>query len=285
VFEMVDGSSSQLLGELNEKRRKLRLLPLAAIVSGLIVLWLIAASVAGWIILTSLIAVGAICWLAAAKDALRKTTVILFDLEADVSKVYERLHEAFQDLKACGRVWHVEAKAGVRDTKYHAGAGSLIKRRAVSVTFGQPPLVKTNVDVPLLPAGRQVLAFMPDRLLVFERSGVGAVPYPDLIVERSETRFIDEETVPSDATVVDKTWRYVNKKGGPDKRFKDNRELPVCAYSQLRFSSGSGLNEVFQMSRRWGGEPQIAALAAMVRLSSGQPDQPSNPAMEPTART
>ena len=26
------------------------------------------------------------------------------------------------------------------------------------------------------------------------------------------------------------TWKYVNKKGDPDKRFKDNRKIPIVLY-------------------------------------------------------
>lgn len=48
---------------------------------------------------------------------------------------------------------------------------------------------------------------------------------------------------------VDRTWRYVNKRGGPDRRFKDKRELPVVLYDDLALSSPSGLNELIQLSR------------------------------------
>ena len=41
---------------------------------------------------------------------------------------------------------------------------------------------------------------------------------------------------------------YTNKKGGPDKRFKDNRELPVVLYERLMFTSTTGLREYFDVS-------------------------------------
>jgi hypothetical protein len=45
------------------------------------------------------------------------------------------------------------------------------------------------------------------------------------------------------------TWKYVNKKGGPDKRFKDNRKIPIVLYEDVQFSSPSGLNELIQLSK------------------------------------
>jgi hypothetical protein len=198
---------------------------------------------------------------------MRRTTVVLYDLEPEAAETYGRLHGVLGELEACGGKWHVSATAGVHDQKYHAGAGSLIKRQSVSLKAGQPPLMKVNIDVPLLPAGRQTLAFFPDRLLVFDTRGVGAVTYAELKVQGAESRFIEEGPVPADATIVGHTWRYVNKKGGPDKRFKDNRELPICAYTAVEFTSGSGLNELLQLSKRSAAGPLLEALDGMRKLS------------------
>jgi hypothetical protein len=56
------------------------------------------------------------------------------------------------------------------------------------------------------------------------------------------TRFIESEGVPADATVVDHTWRYVNKNGGPDRRFNNNRQLPVLQLGVSVLTSSKGLN-------------------------------------------
>jgi len=93
------------------------------------------------------------------------------------------------------------------------------------------------------------LYFFPDKVLIFESNGVGAVSYPNLRISVESTRFIEDGSVPSDAKVVDRTWKYVNKRGGPDKRFKDNRELPIALYEDLNFTSDTGLNERIEISR------------------------------------
>ena len=113
----------------------------------------------------------------------------------------------------------------------------------------EPPYVKTNIETIAVAVGRQTLHFFPDRVLVYDPNGVGAVGYQELRIDVSETRFIENDSVPRDAEVVDRTWKYVNKSGGPDNRFKDNKELPVCRYEEITLSSQSGLNEVLQLSR------------------------------------
>lgn len=78
----------------------------------------------------------------------------------------------------------------------------------------------------------QTLHFFPDRLPVYDQGGVGAVAYRDLRLEPSQTNFIEDGGVPPDAVVVDYTWRYVNRKSGPDRRFNNNPRLPICQYGQ-----------------------------------------------------
>ena len=61
--------------------------------------------------------------------------------------------------------------------------------------------------------------------------------------------FIEEEGVPSDAEVVGHTWRFVNKSGGPDRRFNNNRQIPKVLYLQMRLRSSEGLRKVLYFSR------------------------------------
>ena len=75
-------------------------------------------------------------------------------------------------------------------------------------------------------------------MLIFKKfGGVGSRKYNDMIANFSLTNFVETEFVPRDAEVVRYTWKYVNKSGGPDKRFKDNRKLPICYYGELRMQS------------------------------------------------
>ncbi|WP_407370415.1 hypothetical protein ABFU49_16985 [Xanthomonas campestris pv. campestris] len=129
-----------------------------------------------------------------------------------------------------------------------------------------PPFVKTNIKTIAVNVGTQALHFFPDRVLIYDANGVGAVGYKELQVLVSSTRFIEDGSVPRDATVVDRTWRYVNKKGGPDRRFKDNRELPVCQYEEVALRSDTGLNELLQISRLGSGAGFASAIAGLSRV-------------------
>lgn len=70
---------------------------------------------------------------------------------------------------------------------------------------------------------------------------VGAVSYRTLDVSVTRQQFIEESGVPGVATVVGHTWRYVNRSGGPDRRFSNNPQLPICMYDELHFRTASAL--------------------------------------------
>ena len=51
--------------------------------------------------------------------------------------------------------------------------------------------------------------------------------YTNLGTQTTVTNFVEKEGVPSDSRVSHYTWQYVNKNGGPDRRFNNNRQFPV----------------------------------------------------------
>ena len=127
--------------------------------------------------------------------------------------------------------------------------------------------MQCNKPVVCLPAGRQTLYFFPFGLLVYDSTGIGAIPYDKLNVRSGNTSFREVDSVPGDATVVGHTWRYVNKNGGPDRRFSNNAQLPILNYGVLNLTSDSGLNEMFQTSRASAATAVEAAVHAMPQIT------------------
>jgi hypothetical protein len=105
------------------------------------------------------------------------------------------------------------------------------------------------MKVPTLKARGKYLVFLPDRVLVKSGTRWSDVEYSHLTVEVSQSRFIESKTPPRDGTKVDERWQYANVKGGPDKRFKNNRRLPVMLYDEVSLTSDTGLSWIIQLSR------------------------------------
>jgi hypothetical protein len=269
VDEMVDSSSKELLEEINRKQKKLRLFPFALIAGALAFFFILGAPLQDWfkVILYIVLLVGvgfSYYW-----DLVSKSVVILYDMEEPAKSLYEKLHASFNELRECKGTWHIEASGKIRDKKYHAGADEAVRRKKAKFSIGTIPFIRTNIEIPMIPVGRQLLACMPDRLLVIEGRKVGAVSYNGLNLEVASQRFIEEEGVPRDAQVVGQTWRYVNKKGGPDRRFKNNPQLPIALYEQIHLTSQSGLNELISVSRTGFGEKFEDSISELSKYLSG----------------
>ena len=197
--------------------------------------------------LTALLGCG-VAWLAW-RDRLRKLTVLCYDLDETTARAFEAFTKVWKSVAAAQTLWSISQTARYSDKKYHGGATIAVSRTPTQLTFGAPANVRCNIAVPLLSADSTTLAFYPDHLLLFRDNHVGAVAYSALQARSADSRYNEQDRLPSDAQVVGRTWRYVNKSGGPDGRFKNNPEMPICTYSELELTSESGLAVYFVASK------------------------------------
>jgi hypothetical protein len=182
-------------------------------------------------------------------DTARRATVLFYNLDATSEQAFSSVVNGLMQLAISAGKWRVDATGRVLDRKYHAGASNVVQRQPLQLGIGPFANIRCNLDVPYIVAKANIFYFCPDRLFVSTGRKLAAIRYSDLNLNDGLTQFVEESGVPSDSIVVGRTWRYVNKSGGPDRRFKDNRELPVVRYEELSMTSTSGLNELFQFSK------------------------------------
>ena len=161
--------------------------------------------------------------------------------------IAQRMEPMLKVTESC-KVWRIMQSSKVIDRKYSAGASNTVKRIACKAAQKPPFPFKANTPSATFKSGKETLVFLPDKLFIMQGSKIGALNYSDISTFAHTTRFVEEEGVPKDASIVGRTWKYVNKSGGPDKRFKDNRELPICQYGEIELTSNSGLNTVLMFS-------------------------------------
>lgn len=246
--ELVPQSRKDLLGRLNQSYTTVRLDYICGGI-GLLPSFIAfqSSSLAGWIVF--ILAVAAFIFIAR-WESKRRTVVLDYDFE-DKGERFQKTIAAFNALASNSKVWSLINSRGVNDIhdwKRNAGASNLISRTEAQIGEGKPPWVETNIDVPVIKTRGQSLYMMPDGILVYDSKGVGFVEYDDIRVDTNTTRFI-EQSPPHDAKVVDKTWKHPNKSGGPDRRFKNNYQIPICLYGELRIKSGSGMDLYLMTSK------------------------------------
>ncbi|WP_246667407.1 hypothetical protein [Bradyrhizobium macuxiense] len=212
-----------------------------------------------------LVAAGAVIILGAiAVHGLLSNTISLdYDLSGDAAERFEALGQAFGALSACSRIWRIPLERHEADWKRNAGTSKAVQRTLISLGRANPSLVKCNVEFLQLPLGNKTLYFTPDAILVVAGVRVAAFRYNDVELVSRAVRFVEDDAAPSDALVVAETWRFVNRNGGPDRRFNNNRKLPVCLFGEFDLKSASGLNERILCSRADVSEGFASAIVAM----------------------
>jgi hypothetical protein len=245
---MADSSAADLLIELNRVKNRTARLPIVVVAGVILICWSGLAGADSWLVALELLATIVAALYARNSDVLNGTAILSYSLEGEAARAFERLQAPFLQLTTCQLVWHIDA-AGRADAKRNAGATTNLQRTEVRPSFSRPPRVQCNLEVPTIKAGRTTLYFFPDRLLVYDSAGVGAVAYSELKIDVQESRFVEQGRLPNDSRQVGTTWQYVNKKGGPDRRFNNNRQIPVMQYGVIAFASNSGLQAMFMCSR------------------------------------
>jgi hypothetical protein len=186
-------------------------------------------------------------------DQKRFETELQYDMDEKFHQVYEQFAAHFTAFSRSARIWQHLNAFHTTDYKRNGGAGKLIKRASIrGISANQPPLPYfiTNVTIPCIKLNNIEFYFLPERLLVKRNNAFAAVFYKNLHISGVTTCFIEDETVPVDAKITGYTWRYVNKLGGPDRRFNNNRQIPVCAYSEYTLTSDTGIYEILMTSKQ-----------------------------------
>lgn len=183
----------------------------------------------------------------AAHTAGRITLEYSFDPEKEDEHM--RRIDAWQLLAEGKKEWQILSEQFNSNRKVNAGAGRSLKRTVCKIEKGHPYYIRTNVDtIQIALHKKERLIILPDKVFFVRKRKVGMIDNSDFRISVSSVRFVETDPVPKDAQIVGHTWQFVNKNGTPDKRYKSNRQIPVCLYGQVFLRSSSGLNIELQIS-------------------------------------
>ncbi|NVB39063.1 hypothetical protein G6O69_14565 [Pseudenhygromyxa sp. WMMC2535] len=277
-------SPDEVLLELQARLRRPRVFYYYVWVAGALAVHALASigALAGFV-LAALVGLGVLVY---RFDRDWRCSQLVYDLEnPEISTRLAMASRVGEALASASTLWHIYHAVATSDWKHNAGASTLIQRTPTRAGPGSLPGIELNIEPWAVPVGPQRLLFLPDRLLVWDGRNLAGVGYEHLQVQAQPTRFIEEDRPPRDARVIDTTWRYVNKRGGPDRRFNDNRELPVVEYGELQLGTSSGLRIFLQCSTARAASQAADALLALgqrarTRVEAGRP-APSTARLSP----
>ena len=197
-------------------------------------------------------------------DGCRVAVDFAFD-EAALT-AWNALVAAHATLSRCSVIWDVTSEAAVDRVKTRSSASKAIQRRPIRLSRGGAPVVASSwAGLRIGNANGEDLEIFPGFCLIRQRGGsdFALLDLRELDLQVWRQRFVEDEQVPPDAAVVDTTWSKVNKNGERDRRFADNRQIPIMAYGQLAFRSRTGLHEEYMASSAEAAVAFGAAFAGM----------------------
>jgi len=173
-----------------------------------------------------------------------------FGFDDPTHRSYAALIDAFDGLTACQRIWSMTTYQAVDRVKARTIATAAFSRAPVRFDFATPEIVKLSQRAMRLnnSSGKHLYLYPGFLMMRDKGSDFALIEYSELNAELAEIRFVEEETVPSDAEIAGHTWKKANKDGSRDLRFNDNYQIPLVRYADLELKTATGLHEEFQFS-------------------------------------
>jgi hypothetical protein len=185
------------------------------------------------------------------------------------------LTRAFEKMKGSEKIWDVSARRGEDSGRSKVTAASSVSRSEVTLDVANLPEIDSDYEALHFQNANGADLYLYPYFLAIPRPG-GGFALMDLreITVTAQNRTITETgTIPQDALVVGYSWAKANRDGSRDQRFKGNRQIPNCYYSEIELRSASGLNEVYQFSNAHVASAFAKALAVFVStLPAREPD-------------
>ncbi|MCK5107820.1 MAG: DUF4236 domain-containing protein [Nanoarchaeota archaeon] len=245
-----NSSPDSLLKEINEKNSLVKYSTISLIVSIIIFFIFLGAGSPGWLNFILMILSVALYSFLFKKDTERKTVTVVYKLDKEIKEPFNKLNKEFIKFDKSEKIWRIETQQGTDDWKRNSGASNLVNRDEIQIMNELPKFFDSNIIPYGFKIDSQEYYFFPDRILIYQGKEVGMATYSELQIYTSITKFIEDQEVPSDTEVIGHNWKYMNKNGGPDRRFNNNYQIPVVLYSEIDLQTKSGINLKFQTSNK-----------------------------------
>jgi hypothetical protein len=214
------------------------------------------------------------------QEQLRLTTIATeITVDREQAEPYYRMRDAFAALSECQKVWNVLTEKAIDRVAERSNANTAVTRTPVPLSLNSCDLIQWEQKVPHLPnrTGGDMYIYPGFILYRASKQAFALIDSRDVQLRFVSTQFTETDPVPSDSQIIGRTWAKCNKDGSPDRRFRDNYQIPIANYGTLLFSTADGLDVRYIFSNAGKAEEFVKAWAAfrasfVSQASDGRPD-------------
>lgn len=181
----------------------------------------------------------------AKEDAKSYHSDVLERLSENEKSKYAVFCDAYKSFKNSKRAWIIISEQSNWEVK--ASAKKLIDRKLFRFSIGCYNQLNIPYEVPKIPvANNETYYFYPQFVIVSHiADDFDVFPVTEVNLKYGNVNFQEEGIAPSDAQKVGTTYKYVNKNGGPDKRYSNNPVIPIVKYGEITIEP---FGRLFQVS-------------------------------------
>jgi hypothetical protein len=139
-----------------------------------------------------------------------------FNMDQAILNDYIVLKNSFEKLTTLQKIWDITSAQAIDRVKTRSSASTTITRTPVIFSMGSLDYINTKYEAfKFQNANGGDLYIYPGFIVMpSEHSNDFAIiDFRDVRLEHHGQRFVETDSVPSDAKIVDHTWQYVNKNG------------------------------------------------------------------------
>ena len=176
-----------------------------------------------------------------------------FSMAPAVVETLDEIQDALAEIIQCHVTWEITSQntSDRREQVKNRSYGN-ITTESVRINTGFSRCLLFTDDKEYLSfhlSDRAIIFFFPAFLILYrDTHDFALIDYADIETDYTNILKPERAGYPNDARFIEYTWDKVNKNGQPDKRFKDNRQIPVVEYLDLFLISQTGLSRGFRFS-------------------------------------
>lgn len=172
------------------------------------------------------------------------------NFDKEFADKYNQTVDSYKSLLTSQVIWDITSSHQQDMKLTRSAASSVITRQPVNFKFNNIDIIKSTYEAFHFENknGGDLYIYPAFVIILNNRKEFALIDIKEFETVFSQQQFIEQEKIPSDTKIIDKTWLKVNKNGTPDKRFTGNYEIPIVSYGEINVSSKSGLNETYAFS-------------------------------------
>lgn len=163
---------------------------------------------------------------------------------------YNNLLNSYKQLISTEVIWDITSSVQQDMKATRSSASNIVTRTPVKFKFDNIDIIKSTYPAFHFENKNGGDLYIYPAFIIFTTTNneFALIDIKDLELTFSKQRFLEEDKIPTDTKIIDKTWAKVNKNGSPDKRFQGNYEIPIVSYGKLEIKTSFGLNEIYSFS-------------------------------------